>query len=369
MPAAPPRPPALTLTCAFVGAGSLLALFQLMGFLSDGGSVEVQDAVREGLAAEPLAGAGIGVDQALEWLRILAYVGLVLATSGAVFAFYTARGHRPSRIALTVLCVLTAVAFAAAGLAGILFALFAGMCAASLWTADSRRWFAAVQDGAVQDGRGQDGRGQDGKKSTREHATTVSRPRTGKSGESASRPDPFGGPSPVPAATASPDESGTSGEAEAGAVPRPDASVPARRPAPLTSAAVITLVSSALVGLFSLLTLLTSTLGADLYRDALSQPGMAQDILRSSDVTADDLITATRWFSAAWVALCAAAIPSAVAALRGSPGGVVGVRVCAILTLPLSVLGTFAGVLTGGAAIVVLVLLARPEVKRWTQRR
>ncbi len=333
MAARPARPPALTLTCVFVGVGCALILIDLVSTLSSWGSIELQDAVRDALAQEPFREAGIGLDQALDYLRYAAYLGVVLAASGLVFAVYTARGHRASRICLTVLCGLAFLTFAAIGFAGLLPAAFAGVCAWSLWTPDARRWFDQL------DGRAP----------------------AAPAGAAAASLRPGGSQDPFAAHPASSDVTPVAEER----VGVPGTSTPSGRPRSVSTAVVVTVVSCLVVGFLGVVMLLVSTVGADAYRDALTQPGLGQDMLRASGLDAERVVQLLRISAAVWLVLCAAGLAAAAATARRASAGGTALRVVAIATLVASVPFLPLGLVSGGLAIVVLVQLSRPESRAW----
>jgi hypothetical protein len=136
-----PRPPAVTMACLFVGLGSLMMLVELFGALSNWTSLQVQGELRKALRSTELP--GLSMQQALHWFQIGAYVALALCVAGTVFAFFTARGDRVSRIALTVLCGLAALAFLSGGIVGLLPAVVAMLSASALWSPEARAWFSA----------------------------------------------------------------------------------------------------------------------------------------------------------------------------------------------------------------------------------
>lgn len=337
----PPRPPALLLTCIFVGVGSGLLLVELVSLLSEWGSIALQDAVRDALRQEPARELGISVDQALVGLRYAAYAGVALAASGLVFAIYTARGHRSSRVLLTVLLGLAFLVFASLGLAGLLPAVFAGVSAWSLWTPEVRRWFDQV------DGR-------------------TSAPAL--AGAAAGRSDPFASRTPTPVdadAPAGVDAPAAQSSADP-AAPAPVGSTQA--PRSVRTALLTTIIACSVVGLFGLVTLLVSTLGADAYRSALTQPGLAQDMLRSSGIDADQVVSLLRVSSVVWLAASAAGLASALVAARRVAAGVVALQVVSAATLVISLFYLPLGIVTIVAAVVVLVQLRRPESRAWFSR-
>lgn len=344
----PARPPALTLTCVFVGIGCALILVDLVSTLSSWGSIELQDGIRDVLAQEPFRESGVSLDEALDYLRYAAYVGVVLAASGLVFAVYTARGHRVSRVMLTVLCGLALVVFAAVGLPGLLPAAFAGLCAWSLWTPDARRWFDAV----------------DGRPSAAALAGAPAAPTARRD-----RPDPFAAP-PGGSADASPPAPDSSAPAPfPGAAPTGASSTPpASRPRPVSVAVLTTVVSCLVVGFLGVVLLIVSTLGADAYRSALTEPGLAQDWLRASGVDADRVIELLRVSSVVWLVLCAAGLAAAAATARRAAAGATALRVVAVVTIVASVVFLPLGVVSIGLAVVVLVQLSKPEARAWLDR-
>ncbi len=132
------------MACVFVGLTSVIVFGSLTSALSNWGSIELQDAVRDALRDPALDGVNLSVAEVVEWLRRAAYVVVFLSIAGVVFAVFAARGHRGSRIYLTVMCGLAFVGFVVVGgLAGLLPAALAVVCATQLWSADSRAWFDA----------------------------------------------------------------------------------------------------------------------------------------------------------------------------------------------------------------------------------
>lgn len=334
----------MTLTCVFVGVGCALLLVNLVSALSSWGSLALQDAVREALQREPARELGITMDQALDYLRYAAWTGVVLTASGAVFAVYTARGHRVSRVMLTVLCGLAFVVFASLGLPGLLPAAFAGVCGWSLWTPEARRWFAQLAGKDVA-------------------------PLPSTAGTTGGRPDPFAsGPTQGPAPSASstgptPAVTTAPSAPPAGTTAAPPAG---RRPRSVQVAVVTTIVSCVTVGLFSVLALLVSTLGADVYRTTLEQPGVARDMMQASDLDADEVLELMRAFSAAWLVVSVAGLVAAVLTARRSRGGAVALVVTATLAIVASVPALLPfGLVSIGLAILVIVQVRRPDARAW----
>ena len=127
------------MACVFIGLTSLIVFFSLTSALSSWGSIALQDAVRDVLKDPAFSSTSVTVAEVLRWLRWAAYGVVVVSIAGIVFAVFTARGHRASRIWLTVMCGLSFVGFVAVGgLAGLLPAALSVVCATQLWSPDSR---------------------------------------------------------------------------------------------------------------------------------------------------------------------------------------------------------------------------------------
>ncbi len=141
MPA--PRPRAVTLACIYAGLAGAMLLISFLDLATGWNSLEVQERVRNTLEAGGFGGS-FDVETMMPMVRIAASIGAFLAMTVIVFAIFTARGDRPSRIALTILTVFALVVFAAGGVAGLIPAVLAIMVLTFLWSKPSREWFAVV---------------------------------------------------------------------------------------------------------------------------------------------------------------------------------------------------------------------------------
>lgn len=325
MPEAPRRPTPVTLACLFVGFSSLLVIVNLMAALSDWGSISMQDGLEDVLTTEPVASLNLTMDQLLGYLRIAAQVVIVLAVATGVLAIYAARGHEPSRWVLSGLLVLTAITFAASGVAGLLPGLLAAVCVSALWSRDARRWFAEKNGRAVPEQAGA------------RAEVTAGPPATDLFAE-------------VPAAQAD--------------VPPPG---PTQRPRSLELAVWLTVGFSAMTVLAGLLGLVAITAGADAYRQALEEPGFAQDLMRGSGWTTDAMITFLRVAMISWVVLGVLGLAAALWARTGRRAGVVTLFAMCVVTLVAAVLFLPLSLFSGIAAVVAMVQLNKPETRAWTQ--
>lgn len=135
------RPPQqVLLACLLIGLSSTMVLIELFGTLSNWGSLELQKALAKALEESPVP--GLSLDEAMRWMQIALYAAVPLSVAGIVLSIFTARRDGASRIALTGLCIVAAIAFLAAGLFGLLPAILALVCASMLWSTPARDWFA-----------------------------------------------------------------------------------------------------------------------------------------------------------------------------------------------------------------------------------
>ncbi|GAA2085604.1 hypothetical protein GCM10009821_29070 [Aeromicrobium halocynthiae] len=327
MPEAPRRPTPVTLACLFVGFSSLLVIVNLMAALSDWGSLAMQDGLEEVLTTEPVASLDLTMDQLLGYLRIAAQVVIVLAVATGVLALYAARGHEPSRWVLSGLLVLTSLTFVATGVAGLLPALLAAVCVSALWSRDARRWFAEKNGRAVPERAGGRATG------------TVTPPST----------DPFA-EAPAAAPVAQVD------------VPPPG---PNQRPRSLELAVWLTVAFSAMTLVAGVLGGIGVFLGADAYRQALEQPGMAQDLVRGSGWTTDAIITTMRVATLSWIGLSLLGLLAALWARTGRRGGVAALFAMCVVTLVAAVVFLPLSLFSAIAAVVAMVQLNKPETRAW----
>lgn len=294
------------MACVFVGLTSLIVFASLTSALSSWGSIELQDSVREALADPALDGVNLSVAEVIEWLRRAAYVVVFLSIAGVVFAVFAARGHRGSRIYLTVMCVVAFVGFVAVGgLAGLLPAALAVVCATQLWSRESRAWFDA------------------------------------KNGVTPAQPtdpllvaDTTGG---VPAARA-------------------------RQPKPVRVAGLVTMIGSWLVVMFSAYFTLVYATARESYVESIST-GSTQRAFDDLGVQPADFVDWMFIYFIICGVLALMACASSAMLLRGIPHGRVATLTLAVASLPLSAALVGVGWPWTAAAIVVIVMLNRREAR------
>ena len=138
------RPQKVTMACLAAGVASAIVLVSIVTTLSNWGSIEVREQIEDALSAGPVSGA-ISVDQALGWLRGVLMGAGALSAAAIVLSIWTAKRHRGARIGLTVLAVLSSLAFVVAGATGqqalLDVAIFLALIS-FLWGRESRAWFA-----------------------------------------------------------------------------------------------------------------------------------------------------------------------------------------------------------------------------------
>lgn len=321
---AAPRPRSVTLACLYAGAGAAFLFVSLTSVLWDWGSVAMQDQIAEMLQEQPLARLDLSVQSVLAILRWVFLAGVVGSIAGMVFAVFTFRGDRSSRIGLTVLCGLAALTFVGLGLAGLLPAMIAAAIIALLWNREARRFFAG-EEPPLELGA----------------APAVQAPR----------------PPAAPSAASSE------------AVPPPP-QVGVRRPGSVTLVLLLTGIGAVIVAAFAAVSLLVVTAGRGEYERALSEEGLTQDLLRSSQINADVAIAIITWSAVVWLVLAVAGVAIALwAATQRSVAARRALFTMAVITLVVSVLFFPLGLPWTAAAIVALVQLSKPDAKTWFSHR
>jgi len=305
------RPRSVTLACLYAGVGAAFGFVSLVSLLGSWGSVEMQDQVQRLLSEPPLKGSDLSVDRVLSALRWAAMAGVAVCVATMVFAVFTFRGDRGSRIGLTVLCGVAAVAFVTLGLYGVIPAMLAVTCIVLLWTRDARAYFSGEEP-----------------------------------------PVRLGA---APSVTARSEES---------SVPVPP-SVD-RRPTSVVTVLLIMLIGSTLAGGLGALSLLSVLLGRGELERSWERPGIARDLVEASGLSLDDMIRMITLFSAVWVVLSAIGVLVALwASLSRSPRARVGLFAMTIVSLAASLAFFPVGLPVSVAAIVVLVQLNKAETRVW----
>lgn len=344
MPTTLRRPPALTIACVFIGVASGLLLGSVVSILGSWTTLDTQESLRGAMDEAVLRDVGVTVETAVRWARWALIAIVPLAVAGIVFAVFAIRGHRASRWFLTALCGLGAIIMVFGGLVGLFPAAMLFLCAFTIWSPDSRRWFDAVNGRAAAVPAAhvvQPGVHPAAKQTT---APALNVPTYDSTTQTYATQEVPGGTRPVAPAIAG-----------------------SRRPRALDIAAWTTIGCSAIVVLAAAMGLLMSTLGADVYRDAARESAMVGDLLRDSDVSIDTLLVYTRWGTAVSLVVALLGLVAGLTALSGRPAALIFLRVMAGVTIALSVASFPVGIPTGIAAVVVIVQSLKPEVKAASQ--
>ncbi len=319
---ATPRPPAVTLACVFVGFSAFVLLAQLVQALSEWGTIEMQDGLQPTLTTLRERGFDLSMGELLGTLRWAGLVGVLVLVAAIVFAVYAARGDQVSRIGITVLAVVTGLLLVPFGWTGLLLAVFLVGAAATLWSTDARRWYAA------------------------QHASVGT-------DTAEADPEPAANPWAAPAHS------------------EPAAEEPARpvrsthRPRAVLAAGLVTVIGSSLVGGLSGLYLVVYGFARDEYV-TLMEDGPFADLYSAGEL--DDALRAAFWACLVMLPLAAAGLAAGLSLLARLPIGRAATLALAWITAAAGVVLVPFGLLGTGAAVAVIVLLNRDESRAWTSQ-
>ena len=328
----PQRPQQVTSACLFIGVSSLLLLWFTVSSLTSWNSLEIQEGLTGALEEVDLQAVGLTVQGTIDGLRTALLVVTVPLVAGVVFAVYAARGHEQSRIFLTAVAVLTALAFTVTGgLIGLIPAAFAVYAVVQLWSRESRRWFALVNDRELPP-------------DLRAEAPSAPTQSAG-----ATRPDPF---APVP-------PSATPEVPTAAATPVP-ASGP---PPPVRTAALVTSIATGAAAVLGSAYLAIYLLARDTLVEAQADSPFAS-VADTSEAEIAAALRTVAVLSAVALGLGLAAVAASVQLVRGRRSGLLGLVALSGITIVFGVF-TLIGIPWAAAAVWVLVLLRRPKARAW----
>lgn len=305
-----------------------------MNLATNWNTLEVQEQLEAGLKRMG-PGSGFTADELLPIMRWAAVFGALASMAGIVFAIHTAKRHRPSRIALSILSALGIVVFTLGGLAGFLPAAMLLLVLIMLWNAPARAWFA--------------------------HAD----PATPGEDESPSRavlPPPPSTSSPV--GHEQPATPVTRAVSPAGWEPLPPAPS-SRMPKQLTLALIVTAMGSAFVLLVSLLLLLATTVLREqiLVEIAKDERMVAQ--LEALGSEPEAMLQLMLVASSGWAVLSVFGLLAVGLAFMRKPFARVLLLLAAGCTAVAGVVAFPVGLVATGLAGYVVFLLTRGEVRAW----
>jgi hypothetical protein len=335
------RPPILAGACFYLGLLSAVIAVRAISMVSTWNSENRAADVAPVLRA--LRDAGLSADGAETFYRTFVTVVAVLAAAGVVFAVFTARGDRASRVGMTVSVGLAGLAtfFGALG-ATFFMAMLGGLAmlfTARLWTGEIRTYFRTLAGHPAPPPR-------------------VTAPPT-PAVESVQPP------APQPVAHQTAPQAPTS-------FPPPPAGHPGwapRReplPKPVSIAVWSTLIGSAVVAVVAGFVVLgLALLGSDDYEQLVRDNPLSQSMAEQAGGDLDRLYRVSLTFFGLFLALGSAGVAAAVIALVRRRRGGVFLFVMTVVTLITSALMFPLGIPWVALAIVVLVQLRRPEARAW----
>lgn len=299
--------------------GSLFALVSVYDHVASLRSLDTRRAVEQSLSEPPLNGLGIGVEQVLDVMHVLALLTGACAVAALVLGWHVLRGHRGARLALSVL----AVPLLLAGMgSGGFFTTLVAVSVVLLWSQDARAWF----DGTPPPSRSQQLR----------------------------EPEPPRSPYATPHAYAAPTVTPTART---------------QRPGALLAAAVLTWVFAALS---AVMMVVAAVLAAGDAEQLLAEVREAEPAMVDPSVTPDLLVAAMTMSAVIVVAFCVAASLMAGFALAGKAWARTTWLVLIIIVAVVLAVGAVTSALLAVpmlAAVLTLALLLRPEVRSWFASR
>lgn len=352
-----PRPRQVTFAAMLVLTGSLLVLLLAFEQVRTLRSLETRERVEEALAQPGMAGVDLGVEQALDLVRVFAMVAAACSVVAAILAVQLFQRSRSARIGVGLAAVppfLTGM-FTEWGM------ISAVVLAASvmLWAQPARNWFRGLPPpeppAALR----------------REQRRPEPRPQSPSTSDGspqvpvASEPRPYAGyGGPAPAAQLSPRGAVDTAPAPPLAPQRSHQAAP--RPGTVTAAAILTWVGTGLSMLAMGLVGVAAATAPDVIWDALqTQPELAEaaDFEGPGDLTRSMVLAAV--VVGGW-SLLAAVLAGLVWARRGwaryvlllSAGSTAGFCLLGVLGQPV-LLVPF------GLAVGAAYLLMRPESRAW----
>ncbi len=331
------------MAAGFVVGGSAAIVVSIAGQLSGLHSLETQEQIRAFLSEPPGNGLGLGLEGALQLLRVVLMVVAGCCTAAVVLGIEVLRRNRGARLGLSL---LAAPIFLGGFVAGGFITALVTASIVLLWVGPSAAW--------LHDGRPTSNRG------------FIDRPTPRASEDVAARPEP-----PRPASPALPSfhqPPPPSPEARQLFLDQPSP-VPGQpqRPDAVVWACVLVW---AFCGLAVVVMSASVALLAGNPDVVLDQLQRQDEDLAGGDT---DLLVRVTYVTAAVVGVwsLAAALLAALAFRRGA-GGRTGVLISSAVAGVVCLVGVFSSVLLivpAAAAMTTVALLSRPEVRAWYAHR
>ncbi len=307
-------------------------------------SLESREAIEKFLAEPPGDALGLSVESVLSIMHVGAMVAAGCATAAGVLGFHVLRRHRGARIALSVLAVPLFLTGIFTG--GFMSSLVA-VAALMLWLQPARDWFDGKAAPPV---------------ARQERAAWPPPPAD-------QPPSPQGPQAPQPPADPRPFEG--FGQTVTTPIATQPQQQPAdvRRPDTVLVAAIITWVFAGFALVSSIVGIAIVAASPDVLLDEIAKQNPD---LAGQGVTEGTLLASTYFLGAVTLAWSALACVCAAVMLRRSRTAGTTLLVLAGFTAAACFVGTLASVVLAVpalAAIVVVALLRRPDVRRWLAPR
>jgi hypothetical protein len=360
------RPPQVTLASGIVMFSSLIVVVSAWERVSNLGSLETQESIRDFLAEAPFSSLGLDAASTSDLLRITCLVAAASACATAILGWYVRKPDRSARLGLSIFAVPVFVTgLAAGGLAGS----FVAAGAAMLWVMPAREWFAT-------------GRWTPPSPAPDKAAGTPRRTPFSGRGDQAEPPRSAGLPGThgqAPSAPTSPPPAERPfGEHRPAAVQAPVGDHRDRRadqpqhqqllharPGAMVAAFVITVVTAGGLLTMSLLWLAIAGLSPDFLRSVLEQQ---QPEVLADGTTFDEVRSTVLAFAVGFVVWCVAALVLAGFAMARRDWARRGLMVIAAFSAGgclAFVTSTPLVVIPAAAAVATVLCLRRIEVRRW----
>lgn len=325
------RPPILTGACLYLGLLSAVIAVRAVSLVSSWNAESRADEVATYLAA--MRDAGMDAGSAESAYKVFVTVVAVLAAMGVVFAVFTARGDRASRVGMTVTVGAAGVVTFLGALGTSFFLSMLGALAVvftiRLWTGEIRTYFR----------------------------TLAGHP----------PPEPKPAKEPAPVAVSQTPVDGFAPPPQQYYVPPPGYGPPPRReplPAPVAFAVWSTLIGSVVAAGLSAMLLLIVLVGGLDYDAVMEQGGPGADMI-GSESDFDLAMGFLTVISSIAVVLGLAGVAASVLALVRRRSGGVPLFVLAVVTIIVSGLAFPIGLPWTILAVVVLFQLRKPEARAW----
>ncbi|MET0448279.1 MAG: hypothetical protein ABW004_07725, partial [Aeromicrobium sp.] len=309
---------------------------------------------------DALRDSGLSQSGAETTYKVLLTVVAVLAACGAVFAIFTARGDRASRIGTTISVVAAGLA-AFLGLVGggFLFSMIGALLvvfSSRLWMGEIRTYFRTLA-----------GHPAPPPKEPRNGRTAAADPFAQAPVRSVEQAAPTAQPGPPPAnqyAPPTPAQYGPPGHYAQQPWPPARASFPK----PVSIAVWTAFIGSVVVAGVSALGLLTLGLIGNDYEQMMRDSPFSDSLLERTDMSYDQLFRSSLTIFGVCLLLSLGGLAASILVLVKKRSGDVFLLVMAVVTIVASLLFIPVGLPWTAAAIVCLVHLRKPESRAWFSR-